>query len=95
MFEISSPSFYEAGKAYYQAKQEMELADKNLKRQNDLLKNGVGVQKDKEEAVVNFQLYKHDVEVIATSGGNLLVKSGLKPGEQIVTKGGYYLLEQN
>ncbi len=62
VFEISSPSFYEAGKMYYQAKQEMQLAEKNLKRQQDLYKNGVGIQKDLEEAEVTFELYKHDFE---------------------------------
>jgi cobalt-zinc-cadmium efflux system membrane fusion protein len=58
IFEISSAEFYETGKNYYQAKQEFELATKNLKRQKDLIKNGVGVQKDLEEAEVNYEL-KH------------------------------------
>jgi membrane fusion protein, heavy metal efflux system len=62
VFEISSPTFFEAGKAYYQSKQEMQLADKNLKRQQDLLNNGVGTQKDLEEAEVNFELTKRDFE---------------------------------
>jgi cobalt-zinc-cadmium efflux system membrane fusion protein len=62
VFEISSPSYYETGKAYYQTKEEMELAYKNLKRQNDLLNKGVGVQKDLEEAEVNFALKKKDFE---------------------------------
>jgi cobalt-zinc-cadmium efflux system membrane fusion protein len=62
IFEISSPSFFEAGKYYYQAKQEMQLAEKNLKRQKDLLSNGVGIQKDVEEAEVNFELTKRDLE---------------------------------
>lgn len=62
VFEISSPAFYEACKMYYQNKQEMKLADKSLKRQQDLYKNGVGVQKDLEEAEVNFALYKRDYE---------------------------------
>jgi membrane fusion protein, heavy metal efflux system len=62
IFEISSPSFFEAGKAYYQAKQEMQLAEKNLKRQKDLLDNGVGIQKDVEEAEVTFELAKRDFE---------------------------------
>lgn len=62
VFEISSPSFYEAGRIYYQAKQEMQLARKNLKRQQDLYHNGVGIQKDLEEAEVNFELRKQDFE---------------------------------
>jgi membrane fusion protein, heavy metal efflux system len=62
VFEISSPSYYETGKAYYESKEEMELAHKNMKRQNDLLNKGVGVQKDLEEAEVNFALKKKDFE---------------------------------
>jgi membrane fusion protein, heavy metal efflux system len=62
VFEISSPSFFETGKAYYQSKEEMDLANKNLKRQTDLLNKGVGVQKDLEEAEVNFALKKKDYE---------------------------------
>ena len=62
VFEISSPSFFETGKAYYQAKQEMELALKSLKREKDLLHNKVGVQKELEEAEVNYELKKKDYE---------------------------------
>jgi cobalt-zinc-cadmium efflux system membrane fusion protein len=62
IFEIISPSFFEAGKIYYKAKQEMQLAEKNLLRQRDLLKNGVGIQKDMEESEVNFDLSKRDYE---------------------------------
>jgi len=62
IFEISSPSFFEAGKAYYQSKQEMQLAEKNLRRQQDLLKNGVGIQKDLEEAEVTFEVSKRTYE---------------------------------
>ncbi len=62
IFEISSPSFFEAGKAYYQSKQQMQLAEKNLRRQQDLLKNGVGIQKDIEEAEVIYESGKRDYE---------------------------------
>lgn len=62
IFEISSPMFYETGKAYYQAKQEMELAQKNFKREKDLLNKNVGVEKDMEEAEVNYELKKKDYE---------------------------------
>lgn len=62
VFEISSPDFFETGKAYYQAKQEMELALKSLKRETDLLQNRVGVQKEKEEAEVNYELKKKEYE---------------------------------
>ena len=62
VFEISSPDFFETGKVYYQAKQEMELALKSLKREKDLLQNKVGVQKELEEAEVNYELKKKDYE---------------------------------
>jgi membrane fusion protein, heavy metal efflux system len=62
VFEISSPEFFEAGKAYYQSKQEMQLAEKNLKRQQDLFNNGVGTQKDLDEAEVTYELTKRDFE---------------------------------
>ncbi len=62
VFEISSPEFFETGKTYYQTKQEMQLSEKNLKRQQDLLNNGVGAQKELEEAEVNYELSKRDFE---------------------------------
>ena len=62
VFEISSPDFFEIGKAYFQAKQEMELAQKNLNRERDLLENNVGVAKSVEEAETNFELRKKDYE---------------------------------
>ena len=62
IFEISAPAVYEAGKSYYQAHQEMELALKSLNREKDLMKNKVGVQKELEEAEVNYELKKKDYE---------------------------------
>ena len=55
---ISAPAVYEAGESYYQAYQEMELALKSLNREKDLMKNKVGVQKELEEAEVNYELKK-------------------------------------
>jgi cobalt-zinc-cadmium efflux system membrane fusion protein len=62
VFEISSPDFFETSKAYFQAKQEMELAHKNLNRERDLLAHKVGVAKDFEEAEVNYELQKKEYE---------------------------------
>jgi len=62
VYEISSPSFFETGKAYYQAKQEMELAEKNLNRERDLFANNVGVKKDLEEAETDYEIKKKDYE---------------------------------
>ena len=62
VFEISAPSFSEAVKSYYQTKQELAQAERNLLRQRDLLKNGVGVQKECEEAKVLYENRKRDYE---------------------------------
>lgn len=62
IFEISAPAVFEAGKSYYQARQEMELALKSLNREKDLMRNKVGVQKELEEAEVNYELKKKDYE---------------------------------
>ncbi len=62
IFEISSPSFNDACKFYCQTKQQMQLNEKNYKRQQDLILNGVGVKKDLEEAEVAFELAKQDYE---------------------------------
>lgn len=87
IFEISSPSYYEAGKAHYQAKEEMDLALKNFKRQKDLLSKGVGVQRDYEEAEVNYALRKKDFE---SSLANLMVfqvdTSNLVLGQPLIVR---------
>lgn len=87
IFAISSPSYFEAGKEYYKAKQEMLLAEKNLKRQQDLLKNHVGVRKDVEEAEVNYEIKKKDYE---NSIANLQVfhvkPSDLVLGEPLIVR---------
>jgi membrane fusion protein, heavy metal efflux system len=62
IFEISSPSYYEAGKTYYQTRQEMQLAEKNLRRKKDLFANGVGIEKEVEEAEVAFDLASKEFE---------------------------------
>lgn len=67
VFEISAPAVYEAGKSYYQARQEMELALKSLNREKDLMRNKVGVQKELEEAEVNYELKKQDFENMASA----------------------------
>jgi len=58
VFEISSPDYFNAQKEYFDAKQEFRQAELNLKRQQDLLKNGVGVQRELEEAETAFTTKK-------------------------------------
>ncbi len=50
LFEISSPDFTAAQKEYFQALSSLELAQKDLRRKEDLIKNGVSSQKELEEA---------------------------------------------
>ncbi len=62
LFEISSPDFIEAQKLFFQAKSEMQLAEKTLKRQEDLMTNGVGTQKDLEEAQTAYDVANKEYE---------------------------------
>ena len=87
IFEISSPDFYEVGKAYFQAKQEMELARKNLNRERDLFANNIGAAKDVEEAETNFELRKKDYEnALAAIKVYQIDTDGMKLGQPLVVK---------
>lgn len=50
IFELSSSEFFEATKVYFAAQSANELAQKNYNRQKELVANGVGVQRDLEQA---------------------------------------------
>lgn len=50
LFEITSPDFTSAQKDFYQTQSERNLAQKDLQRKEDLIRNGVGSQKELEEA---------------------------------------------
>lgn len=54
LFEISSPDYFAAQKDYLEARQAFKQSELNLKRQRDLLKNGVGVLQEVEEAETEF-----------------------------------------
>ncbi len=62
LFEIRSADFMEAQKHFMQAKSQMDLAGKNLSRQQDLVRNGVGTQKDLEEAQATHSVAKNEYE---------------------------------
>ncbi|MDR2765196.1 MAG: efflux RND transporter periplasmic adaptor subunit [Tannerella sp.] len=90
VFAVSSPDFTEIGKACFQARAEMELAQKNLLRERDLLANRVGVAKEVEEieadceikrteyerALAAIQVYQVDPDSL-TLGQPLVVRSPL------------------
>lgn len=58
IFEISSQDYFNAQKDYFDAAQEFRQAELNLKRQQDLLKSGVGVARELEEAETEFATKK-------------------------------------
>lgn len=58
IFEMSSPDYFDAQKEYFDAKQEFKQAELNLKRQQDLSKYGVGVQRELEETETDFEMKK-------------------------------------
>lgn len=58
IFEMSAPDYFNSEKEYFDTKQEFRQAELNLKRQQDLLKNGVGVKRELEEAETDFALKK-------------------------------------
>ena len=62
LFELSSPAFIDAQKLFFQSKSQYKLAEQNMKRQKDLLKNGVGIEKDLEESQSNFEVQKKEYE---------------------------------
>lgn len=62
LFEISSPDFTSLQKEFFQARSEKELAQKELARKEDLIKNGVGSQKEMEEALSALQIAEKEYE---------------------------------
>ncbi|XP_037959394.1 putative membrane fusion protein SilB [Teleopsis dalmanni] len=62
LFEIVSPDFTNTQKEFFQAKSEKELAQKELQRKQDLLSNGVGSQKEMEEAASILQIAEKEYE---------------------------------
>lgn len=62
LFEITSPDFTVVQKNYFQARSSRELAQKELKRKKDLIKNGVGSQRELEEASSTLQIAEKEYE---------------------------------
>jgi len=74
LFEMVSPDFTEAQKSFFQAKSGYQIAKLSLNRQQDLKNNGVGSQKDLEEAETNFEVsekeYQNAVASLKIFGAN-------------------------
>jgi cobalt-zinc-cadmium efflux system membrane fusion protein len=68
-------------------------------KENILIPSTAVFQKEEESFVFvdagNGRYVKRDVKITGTGSGRLLMKSGLKPGERIVSEGGYFLLDFN
>lgn len=62
LFEIISPDFIDAQKSFFQAKSLYQTSKFSLKRQQDLKSNGVGSQKDLEEAETNFEISEKEYQ---------------------------------
>jgi cobalt-zinc-cadmium efflux system membrane fusion protein len=62
LFSMDAPDYVEAQKNYLSAKQHMLQSDLNYKRQKDLSANGVGVQKDLEEAETDMKVKGSEME---------------------------------
>lgn len=63
--ELSSAEYYEATKAYFQALAQNNQAEKQYKRQQDLLQHGVGSQKDLELMEAEYERAKSEYEQAA------------------------------
>ena len=82
VFEIYSPDYFEAVKAFIQAKQEKQLATTNCARQKDLLDHGVGSKKEFEEADAARQIADREYERAESS----LLIFNVKPEELTAAK---------
>ncbi|MCT4221089.1 efflux RND transporter periplasmic adaptor subunit [Elizabethkingia anophelis] len=55
IFEILSSDYFSVQKDYTDAVNDVQLAEKNYRRQHDLVKHGVGIQKELDEAETDFK----------------------------------------
>lgn len=62
LFEIYSTEFSETIKDYFQSLQAKKLTESNFQRQKDLVRNGVGVAKELEEAETDYEVALKDYE---------------------------------
>lgn len=62
LFEIISPDFTTAQKEFFKSLSERDLARKDMKRKEDLIKNGVSSQKEQEEAANALHIAEKEYE---------------------------------
>ncbi|WP_347216741.1 efflux RND transporter periplasmic adaptor subunit [Chryseobacterium sp.] len=104
LFEVLSSGYLDIQKEYSDALNEAGLAEKKYKRQQDLVKHGVGIQKELEESETEFRNKKISLSNASTAlkiynsqgkgSGGLIVRSPIA-GEVISNKivTGQYLRE--
>lgn len=80
VFELSSAEFYEASKNYFQTLQAKKMTEVNLKRQQDLVQHGVGVQKELEEAETTCEFARREYENAAAG----LTMFAVRPDELVM-----------
>ncbi|RLJ33890.1 cobalt-zinc-cadmium efflux system membrane fusion protein [Chryseobacterium sp. 7] len=107
LFEILSSDYFSVQKDYTDALNDVQLAEKNYRRQQDLVKHGVGIQKELDEAETDFKNKKTSLsnassalKVYNSKGGGigspLIVRAPIS-GEIISNKivNGQYLKEDD
>lgn len=67
LFEVSSPEFLEASKEYFQNVQNYEKANADYERKIVLAQHGIASQKELEEARVEAENARHDMEYAAST----------------------------
>lgn len=80
LFEIYSAEFSETVKDYFQSLQTKKMKELNFQRQKDLVRNGVGVAKELEEAETDYEVALKDYEN-ATSNLKML---NINPSEIVM-----------
>jgi len=85
LFSIHSPIFFETVKSLLQARQEKQVAELNLHRQQDLVDHGVGIRKELDEAKLNFEITKGQVDnLMATLAIYSVNEKDLKVGKPLI-----------
>lgn len=101
VFEIVSPDYFSIQKEYVDASNDAKLAEKNYRRQQDLVQHGVGIQKELEEADTEYKNKKSALSNISSAlkvynsngnGGSLIIRAPIR-GEVISNRivNGQYL----
>jgi cobalt-zinc-cadmium efflux system membrane fusion protein len=84
VFELHSAEFFDAVKNYYQTRQAEKTKELNLQRQRDLVKHGVGVAKELEEAEADYEMALRDCESARNNLETLHVNpEELTPGQAL------------